>query len=616
MRIQPRQQLLDIWRSMLSACYDDGTWTWGGRDDANSISDAEQVLCLLYPATEVDAFALSSPDDMAEDVKSALAPFGEDARIGGVIVGVLEDYIARYTTPEGEPIFAAGSYLRAADRSEPNEAQRGLELVDAYSMSLTLGISGLRFLRAFQRYLDGQVRKEAKQLSERISRLTPKISARLTAAMTGLVRSFVIHTPQPRSIAGRTILEMLNQTGASDDAVIAGLARRLERVRVRLANEVKLGAAPDIDLADDVLLFECGWSWGIDTNAAPIETVKMKIAEQPGYAATRPDLYFTVVALDGINDLTSQSTRELELLDNDQQYLADALQLRWELTQIYWSTVARYGTGRWPLEDIPWRTSDGEESDYYSLAVSAVLIQDLVYRESTEDLARAVAVFDQLARRARIISRLTKDDPAGTLLSPGVPLPLAGSENVNGGTGLVWIVPDFATMLCKRSLQAARLSTDVATRDGLMTLAQSAMDHLDRRKIQVGPAAGLWDNAVAILRNSEVQDTVVKPSWYLTERVVECLLAADRTFREPPLSPPTMRSRAVELLNEAEHLLNQEMLEVSGDRAATLEGIEQWLDEARDMLTERPGTAFSLATDALLQLNKLAFARRDAARIS
>ena len=65
-------------------------------------------------------------------------------------------------------------------------------------------------------------------------------------------------------------------------------------------------------------------------------------------------------AMDGILDLSSQRIRELDLLDEEQRQLADALQLRLDLTQRYWSTVARFVTERWPLEDMPWRTSDGE----------------------------------------------------------------------------------------------------------------------------------------------------------------------------------------------------------------------------------------------------------------
>ncbi|WP_069165611.1 SCO2524 family protein [Nocardia altamirensis] len=626
MRIQPRQQLLELWRSVLAACYDKGTWHWGGRDGTNSISDTEQLLCLLYPATEIGAFALDQPDDMADDIRAVLAPLGEATRIGGALVGVLEDYFSRHTSTEGEPIFAAGSYLRSADGREPSAEQYELEVVDAYSMSLTLCIAALRFLRIFKRFMDKEVRREAKDLSARIRVLTPQVSVRLTAAMTGLVRSFVVHTPNPKSAQGQAILGMLNQVGAADETVIDGIARRLDRVRVQMANDVKLGQTPDIDLADELLLFECGWSWGIDQKASPIDFVRSKIGDQPGYAASRPDLYFTIVALDGINDLTSRRTREMDLLNDEQRQLADALELRWDLTQRYWSTVARYGPGRWPLEDLPWRTSDGEESDYYTLAVSAMVLQDFVNRQATDELPQVVAVFDQLARRGRIISRLTSGDPAAVLHYPGVRVPMPGSADIGGGPPLVWVVPDFATMLLKRSLQAWQLSGDVAMRDRLMSMAELTMDHLSRRQIGFGAATGLWDDAEQVastqwpgmLATEDVgpRDGAVQASWYLTERIVECLVSADRNFREPPLAMPSMISRAIEMRSEAEHLLNQEMLEV-GDpdvSQAMLSRIEQQLDEARRLLNEQPATAFSLAEQALLQLYELAYARRDAMR--
>ncbi|MEU1983259.1 SCO2524 family protein [Nocardia sp. NPDC019395] len=616
MRIRPRQQLLDLWQAVLASCYRDGKWVWGGRDGANSISDAEQLLCLLYPATELDAFALDQPNDIAADARAALEPFGEETRIGGVLVGLLEDYLSRYTGPEGDPLFAAGSYLHTDDDRPLTAEQLELEVVDSYSMSLSLCIAALRFLRGFQRFVGGEVRREARQLSERIPLVIDAVGNRLTAAMAGLVRSFVIHTPEPKSDAGQAILHVLNQGHAPADEVIQRLSARLERLRVQAANEVRLSQTTEVDVADDERLFECGWGWGIVRTAEPIEFVPGRVGRAAGHAEPRPYLYFTAVALDGIIDLSSQRIRELDLLTDEQRKLADALQLRFELARNYWSTVARFGGGRWPLEDIPWRTSDGEESDYFSLTVTAILIQDLVYRDSTEDLARTVAVFDQLARRGRITSRLTTDDAAAVLHYPGVRLGLSGSEDVSGGSPLRWYVPDFVTLMLKRCLQAARLRTDVDTRDRLTALAEAAMDHLDRRVLREGPAAGLWDDPAALLGPSAAP--APGPSWFVTERIMECLVIAFDTFREPPLAPPSMVDRAIDLMSEAEHLLNQEELEIEGDdltpKQAAVNRIRQALDRARSVLRERPGTAYSLATQALIQLDELAYARQDATR--
>jgi hypothetical protein len=245
-----------------------------------------------------------------------------------------------------------------------------------------------------------------------------------------------------------------------------------------------------------------------------------------------------------------------------------------------------------------------------------MLIQDLVYRESTEDLTRTVAVLDQLARRGRITSRFTVGDPAAPLHYPGVRLNLAGSEDAAEGTQLVWYVPDFATMLLKRCLQAARLRTDVDTRDRLMALAEAAMDHLDQRVLRDGPVIGLWDDIGRVVGAADTR--LEGPSWFVTERMMECLVIAYSTFEQPPLAPQAMVARAVDLLSEAEHLLNQEELEVEGQdsspKQAAVTRIRQSLDRARRVLRERPGTAYSLATQALVQLDELAYARRDATR--
>lgn len=637
MRIQPRRQILAVWRSMLRTCYADGTWVWGGRDGSNSISDAEQLLCLLYPATEIASFALDNPDELSDDVEVVMAPLGRGAKIGLKLIEVLEDYWARYTGPDGEPIFSAGTYLRSSDDSHPPTArQRELDVVDSYSMSLTLCLATLKFLRAFRRWVVTRP-TPARSIDTRIDALEEQVGARLTAAMTGLVRSFVVNTVDPKDEAGRVMLTMFNQTGASDETVVASVNRRLDRLRVRLRRDVTLSQTPDIDLEDETLLFECGWSWGVARQAAPIEFVEAAIGSQPGYAVGRPYLYFTVVALDGINDLTSPRTRELDLLDAQQRRLAEALQLRWDLAQRYWSAMARYGEGRWPLEDIPWRTSDGEESDYFSLSVSAVLIQDLINREaSDDDLTRATPVFDELARRGRIIRRLTEDDRARDLHVPGVRLSLLGSRDIDKGPLLEWTVSDYAPVLLKRTLQAARLSGTLTTRDRLLELAQSTMDHLERRAFKKGRAEGLWDNAEEVFkvksppgsapaRSSEqppsaesADDENSLPSWYLTERVIECLVAADLTFREPPLRSTTSAVRALELLNEAEHLLNQKLLQLSEQdmtkNRLALETVHQQLERARAVIDERPGTAHSLCAEALRELDGLVFADQDAQR--
>lgn len=76
MRIRPRQHLLETWQAVANASYDDNIWTWGGRSGRNSISDAEQLLCIMGPATKIDSFKIDVPDETAEDVLRSLKRLG------------------------------------------------------------------------------------------------------------------------------------------------------------------------------------------------------------------------------------------------------------------------------------------------------------------------------------------------------------------------------------------------------------------------------------------------------------------------------------------------------------------------------------------------------------
>lgn len=624
MRIHPRQYILEVWQSVAKASFQDGDWVWGGQDESNSISDAEQLLCLLYPATDIPSLCLDRPDIIASDVLNALRPLGGNNRIPRRIISVLDAYMTKYTDEQGKPVFSGGSYFRnsphrngsTSERPEITEEQRALDIVDGYSMSVTLGLASLGFIKVYQPEIG-----DSPELRAKVEKLERTVSSRLTAAMTGLLRSFVVNTAEIDEPAGRVMLNMINQAGAPERDALEKLRRSLARVRARLRDDVRIGITSEVkeDLNDENLLFECGWTWNIAHNAAPVEFVDEEIAKRPGIADSRPYLYFTVLALDGIVDLYSQRTRELGLLDEKQQRLARALQIRWDLAQEYWSTIARFGDERWPLEDIPWRTSDGEESDYYSLLVSAVLVQDLLNRKATgEDLNRAVKVLEELARRGRITRRVMKIDPAVALHVPGVHLTLREGIATGLGPQLYWSVADFAPLLLKRSLQAAQLAANVDARDRLMRVAEATMDHLLRRRLTTGSAGGLWDAPAKVFFPSDAQLSDEKPSWYITSRVIEGLVTAVKTFEESTLRTPDTITSARNLLNEAEHLLDQEMLGTDADDKSVMKKelgqIEDGLIRARLILYERPGTAHALILEALGKLDKLTVASRDATR--
>src|SRR6185369_3222709 len=198
--------------------------------------------------------------------------------------------------------------------------------------------------------------------------------------------------------------------------------------------------------------------------------------------------------------------------DDEQQRLAAALQIRWDLTQLYWSRIARFGTGRWPLEDLPWRTTDRVQTDYLSLLVSSVLVQDLTRRPNAESAERVARVLSELAERARITRRSLPNEPSIELHHPGFPLALVGSDSA-GGPQLTWPLVDFSPLLLKQAIRVAGLMQDVEPRRQVVDLVDSVWTgHLRRRQL---PNGGLWDQPEAIY--PEIGPLGDAPSWGYTE---------------------------------------------------------------------------------------------------
>lgn len=76
MQIKPRQQLLDIWQAIARHSFASGAWDWGEWGGRSSVADAERLLCLMYPATEIPAFRLDDPNTVQDDVQKALKRAG------------------------------------------------------------------------------------------------------------------------------------------------------------------------------------------------------------------------------------------------------------------------------------------------------------------------------------------------------------------------------------------------------------------------------------------------------------------------------------------------------------------------------------------------------------
>ncbi|MEH1012442.1 SCO2524 family protein [Micromonospora sp. CPCC 206060] len=608
MRIQPRQQLLEIWAATVRASWRDDQWHWGGRDGSNSISDAEQLLCLLLPATRVPTFKIDNPNESASEMIRVLRPLGNATQIPRVLIRVLTEYFTKYTDESGTPVFSGGSYFEVHhEGGPPTSDQKRLDIVDSFAMSVTLSLATVGFLKVFRKTV---TRSETHQ---EIDRLEQFASIRLSAAMVGLLRSFSVYPFDADSPEGQALIRTVNQGHLPERQVVAQLRSALEQTMASF-REITIGSGQVLELDPADRLFECGWSWGVVKDAPAIKTEE-PVGEQPkGLAQDAPYLYFTVIALDAIEDLFSERTRILGLLNEEQQRLARALQLRWELTRTYWAKVATFGEGpRWPLEDIPWRTTDQESSDYFTLLVTSLAVKGLVNdRGSDAELSRVGAVLTELANRARITRRTYEHDPALALHSPGVRFHLVGSDLL-GGSQLSWVVSDFSALLLQRAAVIAKLLSDARHRDEVLDLADRTWDHLLLRRLAEGPGRSLWDQPDRVFNRVPLH--YAEPSWYHTERVVHGLVNSAEILAHPPLRSERLAAMARDLLSEAEHLYDMELLSGTAEANPRLResmyNIRVNLRRGREILQDKPGASMALALDVLLTLDEFEAARRD-----
>jgi hypothetical protein len=607
MRLEPRQQLLDIWQSVVRMCWRGGAWEWGGRLERNSIADAEQLLCLLLPATQLGhIFAIDFPDDTSEEILETLSGLGNQSEIPRRLTAALAEYFDAYSVDE-RPVFSGGSYFGSHQGPEAvTDEQRHIDVVDSYAMSITLSLAAIGFARVFQTAVTRE------ELRTEVRRVADLASRRLTAAMVGLLRSFTIQVYDLDSAEGRILLETVNTGG--DPVRIVGAALRQElRQTMAAFREVMIGSGqlPALDVLDSpTRLFQCGWSWGIVEHAPEVEVGSWeRVGPQPkGVAPDTPLLYSTVIVMDAIEDLWSERTRILGLLNEEQQRLARALQLRHDLTRQYWATVATFGDGVWPVEDIPWRATDGTASDYYTLLVTSLLVKGFVLDRSPDpELVRVGELLGELASRGRITRRPMEDDPAAALHAPGHVFDLEGSE-IAGGPRLTWRATEFTPLLLLRTATIAGLVSSATSRGRLLDLADRIWDHLERRRLDSGSGRALWDQPSNIFPLDVSYDA---PSWYYTQRVVHGLVAVARALDRAPVRSDLLVTVASELLFEAEHLLDRVMLNTPAHSRAGLRTVRARLDRAREIINDRPGTAAVLANEVLRQLEVLAVAVRD-----
>jgi len=97
--------------------------------------------------------------------------------------------------------------------------------------------------------------------------------------------------------------------------------------------------------------------------------------------------------------------------------------------------------------------------------------------------------------------------------------------------------------------------------------------------------------------------------------VVECLVTAAEVVNSPPLRNERLAELAGDLLSEADHRFDQELLRGSTEAGpamrSTLQSARATLRRAHEIKADHPGTAFVLVGEVLRDLDRLAAARTD-----
>ncbi|MEU5874460.1 SCO2524 family protein [Glycomyces sp. NPDC047369] len=617
--MQPRQQLLDIWKAQVAYSWRpaaDGSrrkeWHWGGRNDSDAVGDAQQLLCLLYPAQELVDLRYADPDATSDAVLEALSGLGDAVEIPIRIMRLIKDYMERHVDAEGVPVYSGGSNMHRVDRTrEATAEQRAIDVTEGFALAIPLSLTALTFLADFSPTVDrmgrGDLVHELRQVEETVHR-------RLLGAVTGLLRSFAVSTFDADDDFGRQLIALINVDGQPDRKIVRRFREEAEEIIATLRT-ITVGSGGTAGVEAPTKLFEIGWSWSVVEKAPDIPDVSDTSTQRTGRAEDAPYLYFTVVALEAIATLFSDRVMRRNLLTEEERRLAQSLQIRLDVTRRYWAMVASFGGGsKWPLEDVPWRTTDGLEYDYYTLLVCAVATETFgSSRGGDDDLIRLADVLVELANRGRITRRPLVGDRAIEMHFPGVKAELAGIEKLDG-PAMIWNMVDFAPLLLKRIYDAAGLLVTIDARAELLEVADLVWEHLARRRIRDGRAARLWDQPQQVY--GELPNWFEDPSWHFTIRVVESMVLAAQFAGSEPARSRNLEDLAHELLVEAEHIYDQELLRGSGNAgpalAQEIRSVGLTIRHAKDVVDERPGTAFALGVKALIDLDRLISAGRDA----
>jgi len=357
--------------------------------------------------------------------------------------------------------------------------------------------------------------------------------------------------------------------------------------------------------------WECGFTWGRTRN----------VIDGHGWPAIEaPYLYSTVIALDGIRDVTSQAVISSDILTPEQAALAAELSFCASVTGRYWEALARAAqplSDIWRIEDVPWRTPDYDEDEYYTLLVMRVLVGN--GRAGTLDdpelVDCLVRVAEELAQRGRItrhprVDERSGEDPALGLHEPGKLLRLEPAPD-SDGIPVSLRIYDYAPQLLKLVAKLAQSAGGEEAQQRLRTIIEASWRHLAARRARSGDSAPLEGRAWASwpphelwnMRGLSVGDGFAGDSsewlgvnsWYMTERVVEALVALVQLRQARPGAARQSTELVDELLADLEWRIAQTSITKRAPLLSNLAdlqtrrdevGVSALLAEAQDLLSK------------------------------
>jgi hypothetical protein len=588
----------------------------------NSLQSAEALLCILLPHWSLPDFDLSDPLRPSANVTARMWAFGGSSSLLETVrnrsqvstdsqlrfLSLFRWYFETYSSSDAQGRihdFSVGSYL-TVDPETPDperiEAFKGaIEVTDAYTFSVTLCLIVKQLMRQWASNPDPEIQQQCQQIDD-------YASDRLTSALLGLCDSFCAARFNVESWTVETSTEWP--------------ASRLNELRARL-NRLLRSSGMDVIQESDA--FECGWTWGRVqeplelAGSDDLRKARFRPLVQP--AQPSPYFYFTLSAIDGIVDLFSPSVETSELLTAEQMLLSSRLKQLWDISSQYWATVASsprivYGkrvTRRWSVQLPPWSASDGDASDYGSVALSGILIRAMADRRmewGKQDVVRLTELLEELTQRAQINREPVRTKRGPQRKSPGLDpsvkeLVVSGRENRLFGTNLegidvplyLWSVLDFVPQLLKRVSQLMALAPDSDLRRRLEYLADEIWElHMvDRLSQPGGSEPRLWDDPsqLGLVKMSGGAADLGKRglSWYMTERVCEAAVAY-RLAQIPSAVDPGPIVDLVEVIR------NRARYELADERHR-FEDQLRILDEAQSTAVADPLRSLAAAIQAL-----------------